>query len=113
MAIACRIGEAERLRLPPDGKTKPMLLGPIQTSPDPWTAAQMRDLRSVAPQPLQTPRGRHAQLLTIAAARRLRCAERAGVGRSEDAGYWKAVAPTAVFKAAELRAGEDFATLPN
>lgn len=113
MAIARRTGEAERLSFPPDGKTKPMLLGPIQTSPDPWTAAQMRDLRSVAPQPFQTPRGRHAQLLQIAAARRLRCAERAGVGRSEDAGYWKAVAPTAVFKAAELRAGEDFATLPN
>jgi hypothetical protein len=90
-----------------------MLLGPIQTSPDPWTTAQMRDLRSVAPEPRQTPRGRHAQLLTIAAARRLRCVERNGVGRSEDAVYWKAVAPTAVFKAAELRTGEDFAALPN
>jgi hypothetical protein len=89
-----------------------MLLGPIQTSHDPWTAAQMRDLRSVAPEPRQTPRGRHAQLLTIAAARRLRCVERSGVGRAEDAVYWKAVAPSAVFKAVELRAGEDFAALP-
>jgi hypothetical protein len=90
-----------------------MLLGPIQTSHDPWTAAQMRDLRSFAPQPHQTPRGRHAQLLQIAAARRLRCVERTGVGRAEDAAYWKAVAPSAVFKAVELRAGEDFAALPN
>jgi hypothetical protein len=89
-----------------------MLLGPIQTSPDPWTAAQMRDLRSVAPEPRQTPRGRHAQLLTIAAARRLRCVERSGVGRVEDAVYWKAVEPSAVFKAVELRAGEDFSRLP-
>jgi len=90
-----------------------MLLGPIQTTADPWTAPQTRDLRPFAPEPRQTPRGRHAHLLEIAAARRLRCVERAGLGRSEDAGYWKAVAPTAVFKAAELRAGDDFATLPN
>ena len=90
-----------------------MLLGPIQTSPDPWTAAQMHGLRPFAPEPRQTARGRHAQLLTIAAARRLRCVERSGVGRSEDAIYWKAVAPTAVFRAAELRTGEDFAALPS
>ncbi len=36
----------------------------------------------------------------------------AGLARFEDAGYWKAVAPPAVFKAAELRPSEDFATLP-
>lgn len=89
-----------------------MLLGPIQTTSDPWTAAPMRDLRSLAPEPRQTPRGRHAQLLQIAAARRLRCVERTGLGRSEDAVYWKAVAPSAVFKAVELRAGEDFPRLP-
>jgi hypothetical protein len=73
----------------------------------------MRDLRPFAPEPRQTARGRHAQLLTIAAARRLRCIERTGVGRAEDAVYWKAVAPTAVFKATELRTGEDFAALPS
>lgn len=77
-----------------------------------WTGLDARRLRPFVPQPFQTPRGRHAQLLTIAAARRLRCVERAGVGRPEDAEYWKAVAPTAVFKAAELRASDDFATLP-
>jgi hypothetical protein len=90
-----------------------MLLGPIQTTSDPWTTADVRGLRAFAPQPRQTPRGRHAHLLDIAAARRRRSIERAGLGRTEDAGYWKAVAPTAVFKAAELRADNDFATLPN
>ncbi|MDP1631446.1 MAG: hypothetical protein Q8L66_08510 [Caulobacter sp.] len=78
----------------------------------PWTPADVRSLRAFAPAPLQTPRGRHAQLLTIAAARRLRSIERAALHRAEDAGYWKAVAPTAVFKAAELRAGRTFACLP-
>lgn len=77
-----------------------------------WTGVQARRLRAFIPQPVQTPRGRHAQLLTIAAARRLRSIERTGLGRTEDAGYWKAVAPAAVFKAAELRAGEDFGALP-
>ena len=77
-----------------------------------WTGVDVRRLRAFAPQPVQTPRGRHAQLLTIAAARRLRCVERTGLRRFEDAGYWKAVAPSEVFKAAELRAGEDFPGLP-
>lgn len=77
-----------------------------------WTGVQARRLRAFVPQPVQTPRGRHAQLLTIAAARRLRSVERASLGRAEDAGYWKAVAPTAVFKAAELRAGSGFGMLP-
>ncbi|MDP1738675.1 MAG: hypothetical protein Q8L23_14700 [Caulobacter sp.] len=78
----------------------------------PWTPADVRTLRAFAPEPVQTPRGRHAQLLEFAAARRLRAMDRAGAGRSEDAGYWKAVAPTAVFKAAGLRAGAGFPALP-
>ena len=77
-----------------------------------WTGVHARRLRAFVPQPVQTPRGRHAQLLTIAAARRLRSVERDGLGRTEDAAYWKAVAPSAVFKAAELRANEAFAALP-
>jgi hypothetical protein len=77
-----------------------------------WTGVDVRRLRAFAPQPLQTARGRHAQLLTIAAARRLRSVERDSLGRTEDALYWKAVAPSAVFKAAELRAGQDFPRLP-
>jgi hypothetical protein len=77
-----------------------------------WTGVDVRRFRAFAPQPVQTPRGRHAQLLTIAAARRLRSVERQGLGRTEDAVYWKAVAPSAVFKAAELRAAGDFASLP-
>lgn len=77
-----------------------------------WTGVQARRLRAFIPQPVQTPRGRHAQLLTIAAARRLRSVERDSLGRTEDAIYWKAVAPSAVFKATELRAGDDFPALP-
>ena len=77
-----------------------------------WTGVHARRLRTFVPQPVQTPRGRHAQLLTIAAARRLRCVERTGLRRFEDAGYWKAVAPSAVFKAAELRSDNSFAVLP-
>ncbi|MDO8296759.1 MAG: hypothetical protein Q7T19_10020 [Caulobacter sp.] len=89
-----------------------MKMAPSPGLSAPWTGIDTRRLRAFAPQPVQTPRGRHAQLLTIAAARRLRCIERTGLGRTEDAVYWKAVAPSAVFKAAELRAGDDFAALP-
>lgn len=78
----------------------------------PWTPADVRSLRAFAPEPVQTPRGRHAQLLEFAAARRLRAINRADAGRLEDAGYWKAVAPTAVYKAAVLRADHAFAALP-
>jgi hypothetical protein len=91
-----------------------MLLGPVSLhTTDPWTGDDARRLRAFAPEPRQTPRGRHAHLLDVAAARRKRCAQRADCGRTEDAVYWKAVAPSAVFKAAEVRAGEDFAVLPN
>lgn len=89
-----------------------MLLGPIPQDTALWTGVDARRLRSFAPEPRQTPRGRHAHLLDVAAARRKRSIERAGCGRNEDAGYWKAVAPTAVFRAAELRADEDFPHLP-
>ena len=89
-----------------------MHMAPLPGRIELWTGAQARRLRVFAPQPAQTPRGRHAQLLTIAAARRLRSVERNGLGRTEDALYWKAVAPSAVFKAAELRAGETFPRLP-
>lgn len=60
----------------------------------------------------QTSRGEHARMLAIAAARRMRAAERAGLHREEDAGYWKAVAPTAVRKARVLRRHCGFASLP-
>lgn len=89
-----------------------MKMAPSPGLLSPWTGVDVRRLRAFAPEPVQTPRGRHAQLLTIAAARRLRCIERTGLRRFEDAGYWKAVAPSAVFKAAELRASEDFPGLP-
>lgn len=89
-----------------------MKMAPSPGLTAPWTGVDVRRLRAFAPEPVQTPRGRHAQLLTIAAARRLRCIERTGLRRFEDAGYWKAVAPSAVFKAAELRASDGFAVLP-
>lgn len=90
-----------------------MLLGPVPVQIDPWGSADARRLRAFAPEPRQTPRGRHAQLLNVAAARRRRSVERAGLHRAEDAGYWKAVAPTAVYKAAELRADDSFPALPH
>ena len=89
-----------------------MKMAPSPSRSAPWTGIDTRRLRAFAPQPVQTPRGRHAQLLTIAAARRLRCIERSGLGRMEDAGYWKAVAPSAVFKATSLRAHCAFPKLP-
>lgn len=89
-----------------------MQMAPSPGLLSPWTGVDVRRLRAFAPELVQTPRGRHAQLLTIAAARRLRSAERAGLRRFEDAGYWKAVAPSAVFKATELRAGNTLAPLP-
>ena len=89
-----------------------MRMAPSPGLLSPWTGVDVRRLRLFSPEPVQTPRGRHAQLLTIAAARRLRCIERTGLRRFEDAGYWKAVAPSAVFKAVELRSGEGFAALP-
>jgi hypothetical protein len=89
-----------------------MKMAPLPGLIAPWSGMDVRRLRAFSPEPVQTPRGRHAQLLTIAAARRLRCVERTGLRRFEDAGYWKAVAPSAVFKAAELRASGDFASLP-
>ena len=88
-----------------------MALSPSHITP--WTPADVRSLRAFAPEPVQTSRGRHAQLLEFAAARRLRAINRAGAGRSEDAGYWKAVAPTAVYKAASLREDRSFASLPD
>lgn len=90
-----------------------MHMAPSPGLVSPWTGVDVRRLRAFSPEPVQTARGRHAQLLTIAAARRLRSVERTSLGRTEDAGYWKAVAPTAVFKAAELRAGETFSVLPD
>mgnify|MGYP001555459415 CR=1 FL=1 len=89
-----------------------MKMSPSPGLTAPWTQVDVRRMRAFAPQPVQTARGRHAQLLTIAAARRLRSIERNGLGRTEDAVYWKAVAPCAVFKAAELRADETFPALP-
>jgi hypothetical protein len=64
------------------------------------------------PQHRRTLREEHAHLLTVAAARRLRAAERLGVQRHEDADYWKAVAPSAVNKAHALREHPSFAPIP-
>ena len=57
-------------------------------------------------------REEHAHLLIVAAARRLRAAERQGLQRHEDADYWKSVAPSAVRKASSLREHPSFAPLP-
>jgi hypothetical protein len=51
-------------------------------------------------------------MLAIAAARRLRAMERAGLDRNEDAAYWKAVAPSAIGKAHEWRMTDAFRALP-
>jgi len=57
-------------------------------------------------------RGAHAHLLEVAAARRLRAAQRQIVQRFEDADYWKTVAPAALAKARNLRKAPGFAALP-
>ncbi|HEX8231923.1 MAG TPA: hypothetical protein VF559_01065 [Caulobacteraceae bacterium] len=67
-------------------------------------------LRRFIPRQVPTSREEHARLLQIAAARRLRAAERASACRPEDAQYWKAVAPAALTKAAGLRTA--FSPLP-
>jgi hypothetical protein len=77
-----------------------------------WRAADARRLRAYRPMPQPTSRGEHAHMLAIAAARRLRAAERAGLARGEDAQYWKAVAPSALNKARGLRQDAGFAALP-
>jgi hypothetical protein len=77
-----------------------------------WQAADARRLRPFRPLPQPTARGEHARLLAIAAARRLRAAERAGLYRLEDAGYWKAVAPSALNKAKAWRTEDGFTPLP-
>ena len=60
----------------------------------------------------ETARAAHAHMLEVAAARRLRAIERAGAHRTEDADYWKAVAPAALAKARALREARSFALLP-
>jgi|GEM_PF-1528852 hypothetical protein len=77
-----------------------------------WQAHDYRRLRSFRPQPQPTPRGEHARMLAIAAARRLRAMERAGLARNEDAAYWKAVAPSAIGKAHGWRMDDAFRALP-
>lgn len=59
-----------------------------------------------------TARSAHAHMLEVAAARRLRALERASAHRTEDAEYWKAVAPAALAKARALREARSFAPLP-
>lgn len=59
-----------------------------------------------------TARSAHAHMLEVAAARRLRALERAHAHRTEDADYWKAVAPAALAKARALREARSFAVLP-
>jgi hypothetical protein len=78
-------------------------------------ARQVFDKAVVRPLPVRKQpslREEHARMLTIAAARRLRAAERAAHQRAEDAGYWKEVAPFAVARAVVLRAQPGFARLP-
>jgi hypothetical protein len=69
-------------------------------------------LRGLLPRVQPTSRSEHARMLAIAAARRLRAWERGQASRSEDADYWKAVAPAAISKAAGLRCNRAFARLP-
>ena len=59
-----------------------------------------------------TARSAHAHMLDVAAARRLRALERSNAQRTEDADYWKAVAPAALAKARALRETRSFAPLP-
>ena len=77
-----------------------------------WQAHDYRRLRPFRPPSQPTPRGEHARMLGIAAARRLRAMERAGLARIEDAEYWKAVAPSAIDKAHDWRMAEAFRALP-
>jgi hypothetical protein len=63
-------------------------------------------------EPPKTARAAPAHLLDVAAARRLRALKRRIERRSEDADYWKAVAPAALAKARSLRQAPDFAALP-
>jgi hypothetical protein len=51
-------------------------------------------------------------MLAIAAARRLRAMERLLDRRTEDADYWKAVAPSALGRARDWRVTDGFAGLP-
>lgn len=87
-----------------------MLLSPEKLEAIVWRADDARRLRPFRPLAQPTARGEHARLLAIAAARRLRALERAGLYRVEDATYWKAVAPSALNKARSFR--PDFAPLP-
>jgi hypothetical protein len=59
-----------------------------------------------------TARSAHAHMLEVAAARRLRALERSNAHRTEDADYWKAIAPAALAKARALRETRSFAPLP-
>jgi hypothetical protein len=76
---------------------------------DLWTG---QVITTPEPAPRRTAREEHARLLVIAAARRLRAFERMTLQRHEDAEYWKAVAPSAVHRAAALREHTSFAPLP-
>ncbi len=73
--------------------------------------AQPVPARAEYPVPV-TARSAHAHMLDVAAARRLRALERANAHRTEDAEYWKAVAPAALAKARALREARSFAPLP-
>jgi len=59
-----------------------------------------------------SPRALHARLLTNAALRRMRGAERLRSYRLADADYWLHAAPVAVHKACALRKERGFASLP-
>lgn len=77
-----------------------------------WRAFDAKRLRKFRPEAQPTPRGEHARLLSIAAARRLRAVERMLDQRPEDADYWKAVAPSALGRARDWRVADGFVGLP-
>ena len=67
-----------------------------------------------APEPVAplSARAQHARFLDIAAARRRRAMDRLALARFEDADYWKASAPAALTRAAQVRATSGFNPLP-
>ncbi len=77
-----------------------------------WRAFDAKRLRKFHPEALPTARSEHARMLAIAAARRLRAMERLLDRRTEDADYWKAVAPSALGRARDWRVTDGFAGLP-
>ena len=79
-----------------------MLFSFLKPEPRTFDAGFSTTAGSCRPVPFSA-RGEHARLLGIAAARRLRAADRLRNDRLEDAEYWIACAPVAVSMATEMR----------